>query len=315
MMTAAPTISPSSVRRRAFTPRRARREEDRRVSGTAGSLSAAVSRAGEPSRSPAGRSGRRGSTMRRRCAARIPEAPAPAGTGRDGTGRGSGSPGPDPVRWWEHPNCPRPSGQRWTEAVASGPVHPTSPGERTGAGGDVPLVRSTARFANRELSWLDFADRLLDLAADERQTPARTDQIPGASSPKGSTSSSRCAWPGSRTRWRQDCGPARPTGSVRPSSSRPSPACHRPGGPPEPRSSPMRWTRRCAYRSRDRPLGRARRGRPRPPGRRVRAGRSSRSSRPWRSIRATPSPTSRTCASTSCSGSPIRPPTNSASPG
>jgi len=34
---------------------------------------------------------------------------------------------------------------------------------------ELPLPQSTARFANRELSWLDFADRLLDLAADERQ--------------------------------------------------------------------------------------------------------------------------------------------------
>ena len=34
---------------------------------------------------------------------------------------------------------------------------------------DIPLPESTARFANRELSWLDFADRLLDLAADGRQ--------------------------------------------------------------------------------------------------------------------------------------------------
>jgi len=33
----------------------------------------------------------------------------------------------------------------------------------------VPLAESTERFANRELSWLEFADRLLDLADDERQ--------------------------------------------------------------------------------------------------------------------------------------------------
>jgi polyphosphate kinase len=32
-----------------------------------------------------------------------------------------------------------------------------------------PLPESVERFANRELSWLDFADRLLDLAADGRQ--------------------------------------------------------------------------------------------------------------------------------------------------
>ena len=34
---------------------------------------------------------------------------------------------------------------------------------------EVPLRESSERFANRELSWLDFADRLLDLAADDRQ--------------------------------------------------------------------------------------------------------------------------------------------------
>jgi polyphosphate kinase len=33
----------------------------------------------------------------------------------------------------------------------------------------VPLRTSFERFANRELSWLDFANRLLDLAADDRQ--------------------------------------------------------------------------------------------------------------------------------------------------
>jgi len=33
----------------------------------------------------------------------------------------------------------------------------------------VPIDESFERFANRELSWLDFADRLLDLAADDRQ--------------------------------------------------------------------------------------------------------------------------------------------------
>jgi len=33
----------------------------------------------------------------------------------------------------------------------------------------VPLAESTERFANRELSWLEFANRLLDLADDERQ--------------------------------------------------------------------------------------------------------------------------------------------------
>ena len=33
----------------------------------------------------------------------------------------------------------------------------------------VPLTESTERFANRELSWLEFANRLLDLADDDRQ--------------------------------------------------------------------------------------------------------------------------------------------------
>jgi polyphosphate kinase len=33
----------------------------------------------------------------------------------------------------------------------------------------VPLAQSTERFANRELSWLEFANRLLDLADDDRQ--------------------------------------------------------------------------------------------------------------------------------------------------
>jgi len=33
----------------------------------------------------------------------------------------------------------------------------------------IPLLESFERFANRELSWLDFANRLLDLAADDRQ--------------------------------------------------------------------------------------------------------------------------------------------------
>ena len=52
-----------------------------------------------------------------------------------------------------------------------------SPWEQLGLGPDarppvpdaVPLRQSFARFANRELSWLDFANRLLDLAADDRQ--------------------------------------------------------------------------------------------------------------------------------------------------
>jgi len=35
--------------------------------------------------------------------------------------------------------------------------------------GAIPLFESAERFANRELSWLEFADRLLDLAADGRQ--------------------------------------------------------------------------------------------------------------------------------------------------
>lgn len=47
-----------------------------------------------------------------------------------------------------------------------GPVAGITPGA-----GDPPvdLAGSPERFANRELSWLEFADRLLDLAADDRQ--------------------------------------------------------------------------------------------------------------------------------------------------
>ncbi|HEY5108956.1 MAG TPA: polyphosphate kinase 1 [Acidimicrobiales bacterium] len=41
-------------------------------------------------------------------------------------------------------------------------AHPPVPDE-------IPLRESFERFANRELSWLEFANRLLDLAADDRQ--------------------------------------------------------------------------------------------------------------------------------------------------
>ena len=43
------------------------------------------------------------------------------------------------------------------------------PGARPPVPDGVPLAESTERFANRELSWLEFANRLLDLAADGRQ--------------------------------------------------------------------------------------------------------------------------------------------------
>ncbi len=47
---------------------------------------------------------------------------------------------------------------------------PPAPGHRSpDADREGELARSPARFANRELSWLEFADRLLDLAADDRQ--------------------------------------------------------------------------------------------------------------------------------------------------
>ena len=59
----------------------------------------------------------------------------------------------------------------------SGDHRRDSPWQQLGLGPDarplvpdgVPLAESTARFANRELSWLDFAGRLLDLAEDERE--------------------------------------------------------------------------------------------------------------------------------------------------
>ncbi len=53
-------------------------------------------------------------------------------------------------------------------SVASLDVHDPTVGGPSGDG-DVDLARSPERFANRELSWLEFADRLLDLADDGRQ--------------------------------------------------------------------------------------------------------------------------------------------------
>jgi len=53
-------------------------------------------------------------------------------------------------------------GSAWEQLGLGSPDRPPAPD-------DVALVGSPYRFANRELSWLDFADRLLDLAADDGQ--------------------------------------------------------------------------------------------------------------------------------------------------
>ncbi len=64
-----------------------------------------------------------------------------------------------------------PGGPRIGEPLTS--VIPDSMASLSGTSGpEDPAIEPTAspeRFANRELSWLDFADRLLDLAADGRQ--------------------------------------------------------------------------------------------------------------------------------------------------
>jgi polyphosphate kinase len=53
-------------------------------------------------------------------------------------------------------------GSAWEQLGLGSPDRPPAPD-------DVALVESPSRFANRELSWLDFAHRLLDLAADDAQ--------------------------------------------------------------------------------------------------------------------------------------------------
>ena len=48
--------------------------------------------------------------------------------------------------------------------------HPSPPlGDAGDEGDEGDIMDAPGRFANRELSWLEFADRLLDLAADERE--------------------------------------------------------------------------------------------------------------------------------------------------
>ena len=63
------------------------------------------------------------------------------------------------------------------DRTAEDPRRRGTPWEQLGLGPDartpdpeaVPLARAPERFANRELSWLEFANRLLDLADDARQ--------------------------------------------------------------------------------------------------------------------------------------------------
>ena len=175
MMAAAATSRPSSVRRLALTPRRGRLVVvDRRVrTGTAASLPAApgagetgecVRRAAPPG--PAAAPGVRWGdddrpcarpSRRRRCG-RDGAAAAPADRRRRPSGLASGAPA-----------CRSPAPARRSAPGARGRAARPGAGRPTAGARRVPLAESTERFANRELSWLDFADRLLDLAADERQ--------------------------------------------------------------------------------------------------------------------------------------------------
>jgi polyphosphate kinase len=70
---------------------------------------------------------------------------------------------------------PSPTPDSAAELAVAAAARPADTKGAVGAGADGDgrgpdaLAGSPERFANRELSWLEFADRLLDLAADERQ--------------------------------------------------------------------------------------------------------------------------------------------------
>ncbi len=102
----------------------------------------------------------------------LPDAAAMIGPGGVGVDRPGSPTRPDPVRSRAGQptiGAPQPVGRTDSPATLAASGAPeTSPA--TGAGdGVADLASSPARFANRELSWLEFADRLLDLAADGRQ--------------------------------------------------------------------------------------------------------------------------------------------------
>ena len=142
------------MRRRALTPRRDRFEvEERRVrSGTSASLPVPGTGAGE-----------RGAGGDR------PDAVS-------GRGAAGADPGPGPGIPWRDDDRPTrlPEPSPGAPGVIDPAVAPDLRGEAqvapaAGDGAEVEPIRSPERFANRELSWLDFADRLLDLAADGRE--------------------------------------------------------------------------------------------------------------------------------------------------
>ena len=159
-MIEAATSRPSSVRRRALKARWGRLVvEERNVStGTRASLSAPRRISVEPGSRmtdrgfalPAGVRCLPSTAARSLTGLDLPGPGPPARIGAAGTvaaGDPDGRRGPRPV----------------VAGCEAGPAGRPIPGQRT-----VPTVEDPGRFINRELSWLDFAARLLDLVADDR---------------------------------------------------------------------------------------------------------------------------------------------------
>ena len=178
MMAPAATSRPSSVRRRALTPRRGggrrgTQGQDRHCGEPTGAATGGGGAGDRVRPGPAGRPparGYHGATMTRRRAAR-------AAAGRRGHDRPVGGAGRrrravrGPARAGRTGRARarrrrrrRRRGPVRRRTARPGPRRPGRAGARRGA-----ASQSTERFANRELSWLEFADRLLDLADDERQ--------------------------------------------------------------------------------------------------------------------------------------------------
>ena len=87
------------------------------------------------------------------------------------------------------------------------------PGRRRGA--DEDEVLQADRFLDREISWLQFNERVLQLAADENVPAARARPATSRSSPPTSTSSSWCGWRASSAASPPASPCARPPGSSR----------------------------------------------------------------------------------------------------